>query len=325
MSDNAELLRRFYLHSPADVAQSYAHWAERLQVAPNITFGCKLDEYLIPLHPGDLMAVVARPGHGKSSFMAYMTKREAEAIVERGTAKQECVVYISWEQSIEEIEAFYQSGDDYTSTDLARGKVPMHTILTKLVKRGGLPIWYIGSSQRHANFRKPERLTAEVVYQMIDALYNEFKLTPTLICMDYLQLMPVKSGSSRVEVVTEATFQAKELAISTGVPIIIGVQANRDVDQQKFQIPSLASAQWASAIEQAADKQLGLWRPRKTHNPEEYPTIPISGTEYTNDEDLLVVKILKQRFERGFGALALRFRPQTLEMDDYTVREIDWN
>lgn len=322
MSDDIELLRRFYLHSPADVAQSYAFWAERLRTEQGITFGCVLDQYMIPLHPGDLMAVVARPGHGKSSFMAYMTKREAEAIIARGRQDTECVIYISWEQTIEEVEAFYQSGPDYSSTDLARGKVPMETILRKLVKRAGLPIWYIGNSQRHARFRKPDRLTAEVVYQMIDSLYAEYQLSPTLICMDYLQLMPVKSGTSRVEAVTEATFQAKELAMNTGVPIIVGVQANRDVDDQKYQIPSLSSAQWASAIEQAADKQLGLWRPRKTHDPIDHPTIRVGGVDYTNDEDLFVVKILKQRFERGFGAMAIRFKPQTLEVHDYETRNI---
>lgn len=317
MSDDTELLRRFYLHTPADVAQSYAIWAERLQNEPGIDFGCILDKFLIPLHPGDLMAVVARPGHGKSSFMAYMTKREARAIVRRGRQDQECAVYISWEQSIEEIEAFFQSGKEYTSSDLAWGRVPLDKVKKKLVKRAGLPIWYIGNSQRHAKFRKPARLTADVVYKMVDSLYNEFRLSPTLICLDYLQLMPVQSGISRVEAVTEATFQAKELAINTGVPIIMGVQANRDVDDKAYPIPTLASAQWASAVEQAADKQLGLWRPRKTHDPLSYPTIPVSGVEYRNDEDLFVVKILKQRFERGFGAMALRFKPQTLEVFDY--------
>jgi hypothetical protein len=82
-------------------------------------------------------------------------------------------------------------------------------------------------------------------------------------------------------------------------------------------IPSLASAQWASAIEQEADKQIGLWRPRKTHSDIDNPTVKVNGTDYTNDEDLFVVKLLKQRFERGFGVWAIRFKPQTLEVYDY--------
>lgn len=307
--------RRLFLHTPADVAQSYVQWAEKLQTEPGITYGCVLDRFLIPLHPGDLMAVVARPGHGKSSWMAYMAKKTALDIVARG-AEDEVVVYVSWEQPVEEIEAFFQSGDDYSSTDMAWGRVPLDTIKRKASRRARLPIWFVGTSLRHAGVRKP-RLYIERVLQAIEAMHEEYGKKPALVLMDYLQIIPVEKGERRYEQVAEATFQTKELLMNIGCPGIAGVQARREVDDYANPIPTMADAQWSSAIEQTADKQIAVWRPVKTHDPAKHPTIELGGVEYVNDERLLVIRLLKQRFERGYGTFAVRFTPQTLEVRDY--------
>ena len=319
-----EKLTKFYLHSPSDIAQSYVAWAERLQEEEGITYGCVLDEHMTPLRPGNTMAVVARPGHGKSSFMAYLLRREARAIIARGMKDQECVYYVGWDQPAEETDAFFQANGDYSSTDLAWGRADLNAIRSNAIQRVHLPIYHISYSQRHAGIKRPPAPTMTDVYDMIHYNTYERNLRPTLIVLDYIQKVPIRSGMKRVDAVTEATFQATELASRVGCPLLIGVQANRDVDDKKMPVPSLASAQWASAIEQEADKQIGLWRPRKTHSDNEYPTIPVNGTEYQNDEDLFVIKLLKQRFERGFGVWAVRFKPQTLEINDYTVREIQF-
>lgn len=307
--------RRFFLHTPADATQSYVHWAERLASEPGITFGCVLDKFVIPLHPGDLMAVVARPGHGKSSWMAYMARREAENILSRNKQDKETVVYVSWEQPIEEIEAFFQSGDAYTSSDMAWGKVPLEKIKQRAIKRVNLPIWTIGTSLRHANIKKPI-MTVDMVYQAIEAMYEEFGIRPTLVLLDYLQIVPAGKGERRDQV-TEATYNAKRLAMQIGAPIIAGVQARRSVDDYRNPLPTMSDAQWSSAIEQTADKQISVWRPSKTHAVDENEYIDVAGVSYKNDEDLFVIKLLKQRFERGFGVWAVRFRPQTLELFDY--------
>jgi len=117
MNDN------LFLHPPAESTTRYVQWYEKLLNTPGIDYGCVMDKRVIPLHRGDVMAVLARPGHGKSSFMAYMAKREANKIIDRKTEKDECVIYVSWEQPIEELEAFFQSGANYNSTDLAWGRV----------------------------------------------------------------------------------------------------------------------------------------------------------------------------------------------------------
>lgn len=308
--------RKYFLHAPDTLSQSYVLWAEQLQNAPGIKFGCILDKFIIPLHPGDLVAIVARPGMGKSSFMAYMAKREANAIIQRGTQDKECVIYVSWEQTVEEIEAFFESGGEYTSSDLAWGRVPLDVIKQKAINRVHLPIWTIGESLRHAGAKRPQ-MTVEHVYGAIEVMAMERGLKPTLICLDYLQIIPVHNHRERRDQVGEATIQAKQLGKRIGCPIMAGVQAGRQVDEYKNPIPTMADAQHSSAIEQTADKQLAVWRPVRTFDPTEKPTIKIAGADYANDDDLFVIRRLKERFESGFGTWAVRFKPQTLEMHDY--------
>lgn len=311
-----DIARRFFLHKPDDVAQSYVQWADDLQREPGISFGTKvLDNKIIPLHPGDLMAVVARPGHGKSSFMAYMAKKTALDIMTRG-ADDEVVVYLTWEQPVEEIEAFFQSGGKYSSTDMAWGRVPMDTIRSGSVNRGKLPIWMIGNSIRHAGIKKP-RMYLDYVYAAIETMYQEYGKRPKLLCLDYVQIIPVSTGGKRFEQVSEATNLTKELLMNHAVAGIVGVQAGRQVDSYQAKIPKMSDAQHSSEIEQRADKQLAVWRPIKDLDPLEYPTVDVAGVSYKNDEELLIVRNLKQRFDVGYGTYAMRFKPQTLDMYDY--------
>lgn len=310
-----ETARQFFVHSPTDLSQSYVAWAERLRNEPGIDYGCVLDRTLIPLHPGDLMAVVARPGHGKTSWMAYMAKRAAHKIIDAERDDQ-VVVYVTWEQSVEEIEAYFQSAGNYSSTDMAWGRVPLETIQRTAVKRAGLPIWVFGESKRHEGQRRPP-MGIEYVYGAIESMYEEYGKKPTLMCLDYVQIMPTDRRQDKTAQVDEAIRQAKELAIRVGLPIIIGVQAGRRVDDYNNQIPTMADAQWSSSIEQVADKQIGLWRPMKSRGADESPTIEVGGVQYKNDEDLFVIRLLKQRFGLGYGSWAVRFLPQTLELWDY--------
>jgi replicative DNA helicase len=314
MNDN------FFLHPPAESTTRYVQWYEKLLNTPGIDYGCVMDKRVIPLHRGDVMAVLARPGHGKSSFMAYMAKREANKIIERKTEKDECVIYVSWEQPIEELEAFFQSGVNYNSTDLAWGRVSLDIVKEHAIKRVGLPIWMIGYSIGDADKRKPP-MTIDLVYDTIRAIRYEYGLQPTLILLDYLQIIPIgNKRSERIEQVTEATINSKHLAKDIGVPIIAGVQASRQADKHKDTPPSMDEAQWSSAIEQTADKQISLLRASKVMNLGEY--IEIGNHEYEVTDNLMVIKLLKQRFDSGFGLWAVNFEPQTLTMADYTYTKL---
>lgn len=308
-----------FLHKPDSSATNYVRWAEWIKDAPAVDYGCVLDKHIIPMHPGDLMAVVARPGHGKSSWMAYMAKRTADKIVERNEAKK-CVIYVSWEQSVEEIEAFFQSGKSYSSTDLAWGRASMEDVKREAIKRANLPLWMIGYSIKDADKKRPP-MTIDVVYDAIREMKYKYNYEPILICLDYLQIIPISRRAKRLEQVTEATIQAKHLAMELGVPIVAGVQASRAADGRAVQIPTMSDAQWSSAIEQTADKQIALFRPIKVM--EEGESIMLKGRDYRVDDNLLVIKLLKQRFDSGAGIWPVSFKPQTLEIADYRVIDLN--
>ena len=312
--------RNFFLHPPAQSTTRYVQWYEKLLNTPGIDYGCILDKRIIPLHPGDLMAVVARPGHGKSSFMAYMAKRTASRIVE---SKQEnkCIVYVSWEQPIEELEAFFQSGINYNSTDLAWGRVPLDLVKEHSIKRINLPIWMIGYSIGDADQKKPP-MTIDLVYETIRVIKYEYGLEPELVLLDYLQIIPITGKRvERVEQVTEATINSKHLAKELGVGIIAGVQASRQADKHKESPPTMDEAQWSSAIEQTADKQISLLKASKALELGSY--IDVGGSEYQVDDGLLIIKLLKQRFDSGTGIWPVHFEPQTLTIRDYTKHSME--
>ena len=314
-----KVAKQFFVHNPADLSQSYVNWAQQLKDEPGIDYGCVMDGNVLPLHPGDLMAVVARPGHGKTSFMAYMARKTARDLVARGDTEH-VVVYVTWEQTVEEIESYFQSAGNYSSTDMAWGKLPMQTIKQTAVKRAGLPIWVFGKSKRHEGVKRPP-MTVDYVYAAIESMAEDYGKKPVLLCLDYVQIMPMDRNKDKTGQVDETIRQAKELAINVGLPIIIGVQAGRQVDGYKNQVPTMADAQWSSSIEQVADKQIGIWRPIKSRDPSESPMINVGGTDYTNNEDLFVIRLLKQRFGVGYGAWAVKFKPQTLELYDYSPND----
>jgi replicative DNA helicase len=311
----------FFVHTPAESASHYVWWAQALQKDPGIRYGCVLDKVLIPLHPGDLMAVVARPGHGKSSWMAYMARLAARQLLEKGDDER-CVVYVTWEQSVEEIEAFFQCGDKYTSTDMAWGRVPEDVIIRNSFSRPSLPIWLVGNSIVNAQRAKPP-MTVEMIYDALRGLRAKFSLRPALICLDYLQIIPITKASERTEQVANATIEAKALGIDLGCAIIGGVQSTRGVDRYENPIPTMSDAQHSSAIEQTADKQIALWRPIKSEEgkgkTERKSSVNISGTEFDITPELMVIRVLKQRFDVGHGTYAVRFEPQTLRMTDYDM------
>lgn len=315
-----EKIENLFIHSPAQSTTRFVRWAEWLKTAPKIDFGCVLDKHVIPLHPGDIMAVLARPGHGKSSWMAYLARRTAQKIVERGEDSKKCVIYFSWEQPVEEIEAFFQSGAAYSSTDLAWGRVDLDIVKTQAVKRASLPVWLGGKSIANAAKKQPE-MSIDRIYEGIREMKYNHDYDPILICFDYLQIIPVQGSRSRAEEVAEACYQAKQFAMSVGVPIVVGVQAKRDVDNRSNPMPTMADAQWSSALEQVADKQIALFRPVKMIDKGE--SFDISGKPYIVDEYLMAVKLLKQRFDEGSGIWPLHFKPQTLEVKDYETHSLD--
>ena len=309
---------RSLVHTPAELADEYVKWAENLQDAPGVSFGLEsIDEVVIPFHPGDMIVVCGRPGHGKTSIMAYLARAEATRIQERDAVDREAIIYVTWEQVAEELESVFQQNAVYSASDLAWGKVKIEDVRKQVISRAGLPIWIVGESLARSGRRTP-RMTTNIVFEAIASIAEDFNgVQPVLLLLDYIQLIPVQNARERIQQVSEAAHLVKELAKRVKCPIVVGAQARRDVDDRDWRVPGLRDVQWASAIEQTCDKFFGVWRPYITQpRGRDGAVLPIkvAGKNFEVTENLLVLQLLKQRFEQGRHTWTLYFDPELLKL-----------
>ena len=309
---------RELIHTPADLASEHVQWAQSLQDVPGVPFGISsVDKKVIPMHPGDMIIFCARPGHGKSSILAYLARAEAKRIIERGKGQEECVVFVTFEQVTEELNAVLQVSQKHSVNDIVWGRVNMDEVREQAIKRVSLPIWLIGDSLARTGAKSP-RMYPETIFEAIEWIKEEYGRKPTLLCFDYIQLIPIPAEGDRQKQVIEAAHRAKELAKRVGCPAAVAVQAGRDVDKRDNKIPTMQDAQWSSSIEQAADKFFSLWRPWLTEphidsygNP---AVVTLDNQDYTVTQELLIMSMLKQRFDNGRWTWALHFRPEYLQI-----------
>ena len=305
---------RTLIHTPQDCGLEFIEYHRDVMSIAGIDFGIKkIGEAMIPMKPGDVIGVIARPGHGKSTFMAYLTRKVARDLLNQGR-ENEVAVYISYEQSIEEIESYFQlPEDDYNLTDISRGKVKIDTLIKNSITRPTLPVWMLGNSITRR--KVTPRMTFERVVESLEYIEKEWNQKPALIALDYVQIIPIEKSTDRIQQVTEAIMGTKELAKRFGCPILVGAQAKRDVDERKNKIPSAGDCQWASAIEQVADKLFGLWRPILTED-EGAIVGKLNGSPVLATPTLLVAKLLKQRFGPAGQVFNLYFAPEYLKLDE---------
>lgn len=310
-----------FIHTPADLAAEYVGFAERLQAEVGIGFDIPaVDAHVLPAHAGDEIAFIARPGHCKTSLLAYFARKEGKKLAAAGRSHDRAVVYVTYEQSAEELEAFFQSNEKYTNAELLRGKVQLDDVRRQVLDRAQLPVWIIGHGLSRVDPKAP-RMTPEIVYRAIEEMHGTYGVTPHLLLIDYMQLIPIEGTQDRVAAVTEVPIRVKELAMRVGCPAILAVQAGRGVDQRDEKIPALTDAQWASSIEQTCDKVFGLWRPWQTE--EHDAVIDLEGQKCQVTETLLIMRMLKQRFESGRWTWPLYFAPQYLKLAALEMQHID--
>lgn len=317
MSDDYRAL----IHTPADLAVEFIDYARKIRANPGIAWGVpSMDRVIIPMRPGDVTGIIARPGHGKSTMSAYLARRIGKQLAESQSADQ-CVVYVTFEQSIEEIEAMFEidAGSGYSLADVAWGRADIDAMIRSSAKRPSLPVVLIGKSQSRR--KQTPRMTVDNVYRALASLETDYKVKPALVILDYIQIIPVDKAVDRVTQVGEAIVRSKELAIDIGAPIVFCVQASRKVDDYGEKIPTASDCQWASAIEQTADKLLGIWRPALTEEPN--TVLNIGGREVKLSQNLFIARLLKQRMAPAGQTFVLNFAPEYVRLSDMELRDIE--
>lgn len=307
------------LYDPNQSAQALISWLSREQWNDIATWDIpSLDKVMSPLQPGEIMGLIARPGHGKTAMAIAFSKNFARKLAEAET--NQVVVYATYDETVEDIEALFQSDEStFSVTDLMRGDVPIQRVIENSLKRYKLPVWIMGESV--TDFRGTIRMTVQNVYMALKSMVKEYKVKPALVVIDYIQIVPIEYGTERPRQVAEAMIQAKELARSIQAPIIICVQASRRVDTTDFRLPEARDCQWASDIEQISSKLISLWRPYLSHR--DVKNFKVEGETFENRYDLLIAQLVKQKKGTAGHKFALRLQPQYCKLEDQHVQKFE--
>lgn len=288
----------------------------------------------VPLGPGDLMTVIGRPGHGKSSFMLWWARHRAEWLAKNTDSKsipnieKRVVIYATYEQPIEELYSFCTAADTNINTEtMKRGTVTdeeMERIVQAGVKRLVSPLWFIGHSLERR--KKRPRLSMEALMNALYALEDERGLVIDCVFIDYLQCIPLPERSEGKVIGTGKNLNdCKDGALDTGCPWIVGCQAGRQVDDYDPPIPTTGDGQWTSEIEQKSDASFSVVRPRRYYQEGEMfgkkNPVAVSGNTQ------LLLYLLKQKIGDANKPYWLRFDARYNQIDDTELRNAtvpDW-
>lgn len=273
---------------------------------------------MLPWRPGTVVGLLARPGHGKTSVAVYKAVETARQIVREGKADRECVVYVSFDQAVEELEALFMAGDGFSATEYMETTLAREVVVSKAIARAGLPIWVMGKSSMRR--RATPRMTLEVLYAGLAALEKKYKRKPRLIIIDYLQIVPVERPSERVQQVGEVVVRGGELALDAGCPILFCAQANSDSTTREDKMPTIEDCKWSGALGEEADVILSVQRPWlafKDHN----KRLRLGGVEYEITEDLFLMRNEKQRFKGAGRLYIMRLQPEYVRLSDMELND----
>ena len=263
----------------------------------------KLADRVYPMMAGEVMSIIARPGHMKTGLMMYWARERAKRIK---SIENRVAVYATWEQSIEELHSFHVAAEQQLSiTKMARGELTeedFQKAMTASASRIDEPLFFIGHSVMRRSGRT--QLTVKVLGDALESIQAD-GFTVDSVYVDYLQrIAPENPSDPQVKSYTQIMDDLKNLALGFGVPMTVGVQASREVEELKLPIPEMHHAQWTSNIEQSSDRVLSLVRPIRHKKQGE-----VFGSKVVEGQSQLLVTVLKQKLAEANFSEWISFNP----------------
>lgn len=268
-----------------------------------------VDKIVHPFHPGTLVSIIGRPGHGKSflsSFFLYETMKQLELTK---ADKNNICVLISAEVPVETAALQWMARiSGVPVAKVLRGELTeeeLNQVDDSAYQVIGLPLFIIGHSTQRGkdNRRKRPNLSPDNIDKSMEYLLNTYRdpetdrfLEPRLIVTDYLQRLhkndprmdDTKAFSGMVD-------WAKDIAIWGGCTHMLDVQAGRQVDSREIKIPMIGDGQSTSNIEQSTDVLFATMIPSK-YNIEVMPALTSWGVPETIvTKNMLYLALLKQK------------------------------
>ncbi|MFF3127774.1 replicative DNA helicase [Streptomyces sp. NPDC057908] len=206
-------------------------------------------EAILPMEPGDLVVVAARPAIGKSVVLLDVARHVA--IKHRLTVLMSSME-MSRPQLMERLMA-------------AEARVPLNRIKNRDYEGDDRQRIHEAAMRiGQAPLVVDDGPAASIVQlrSRLRWLQGQNKL-PAVLCVDYLQIMKGsgKSGQNRTGEVDEVSRGLKELGGEFGVIIIAAAQLNREVEKREDKKPMMADLRESGSIEADANAVILLHRP----------------------------------------------------------------
>lgn len=205
----------------------------------------KLDKLLSGLQPGTLNIVGARPAMGKSAFALGMAVTAART-------KNQPVLFFSLEMSATELTQRILSAEAQVDSDRMRsGRLQESdwTKITHAMNRLDIPL-YIDDTPQITVMQIRQKLRRVAVADG----------APTLVVIDYLQLMGGGNNETRQLEVAEISRGLKMLAREFKIPVVALSQLSRGIEQRQDRRPVMSDLRESGALEQDADVVMFLYR-----------------------------------------------------------------
>lgn len=290
---------REIVYTPAEVSGLVLEAVEERRADPGagIRLGIRsVDHDLLPLRPGELITITSRPGHYKSGFMERWARMIAQDLLKEDK-KQEVVVYVTWEMAVEEIGLYdLAAAISLNAADVAQGRIDdagLEKLRGAAMRRASIPLWLVGHSIKRR--KKRTRLTLTNVARALMWIEDNMAFHPRIIFLDYLQQMETERRKGQEVArrldIFENVHRCKDMALAMGCPVVLGVQAGRQVDGREWKLPQMGDQQESSNVEQTADKMLSLWYPSRSLRKGE----EIQTTGLFVQDNLLILGLVKQR------------------------------
>lgn len=221
----------------------------------------QLNAYTFGFQPGELIILAARPGVGKSAFSLNIAYKMAKDYGKH-------VAFFSLEMGIDQlIMRLLSASSNVNLSKIRSGKMSADDMTKLLNARTEIDDLHFYIDETTTNNMEDIKIKCR-------KLHRNGKLD--FIIVDYLQLLTVGSGKtkmSRYEEVTSLSRSLKLLARELNVPILALSQLSRNVEQRKAQDskkenssatkPQLADLRESGSIEQDADIVLFLHRDKE--------------------------------------------------------------
>jgi replicative DNA helicase len=281
-------------YAPSIAGKVTLEEVDRRQSLTPLTFGTAgLDAALVPMTAGDLVSVVARPGMGKTLFLVHLTNH----LQQQGAS----VAYVTYETSVTEFTCLRLG---IKLEDVGRGQIPRQEIKDKIAGSVFDKVTIFGQAEGEL-----APTLDEVIKQIGKDKYD-------VVLVDYLQRIRGSYHQDRHQQVSENAERLKDLALKMDIPVVMAVQARREVDNYNgLKFPGLNDAQWSSNIEQTSDKVLSLTRPRYylTEN-----IVTVDNVEYEVKSETVAIQVTKQRWSVAGHTVMLEADFKSMSLQDAT-------